>query len=271
MKNYNVNVIYRILIIALFTISFSSCSLFSAAGFSSKGLPHSNVKGELISTISNSTTNIDHSVWHTLLQKYVNEKGLVNYEGFKKDKNVLNNYIKMLANHKPNNGWSVQEQLAYYINIYNAYTIKLIIENYPVKSIKNIDGAWTKEFVSIGNKQISLGAIENSILRRMNEPRIHFAICFATISSPRLLNEAYTADAINEQLEYATRSFINSDKNNIKAESANLSRIFDWYSGDFTRGSITLGEYINRYSDIRMKNWNNISFKDYNWNLNKQP
>ena len=269
MKNFNL--LKRILIMAIFPIGLSSCALFSAAGFSSKGLPHTNVKGELISTISNTSTNIDHSTWHNLLQKYVDEKGLVNYEGFKKDRKAFDKYIKMLSENKPNQTWSVQEQISYYINAYNANTVKLVLDNYPLKSVQSIDGATTKEFVSMGTKQISLGALENSILRRMNEPRVNFAICKAAISSPRLLNEAYTADAINEQLEYATRSFINSPKNSIKPESAQLSRLFDWYSGDFTGGSITIGEYINRYSDVKMKNWNNISFKEYNWSLNKQP
>ncbi|WBL22848.1 MULTISPECIES: DUF547 domain-containing protein [unclassified Zunongwangia] len=266
----NLIMLKRITITAIFSIGLSGCALFSAAGFSSKGLPHNNVKGELISTSSNSSVNIDHSGWHNLLQKHVNEKGLVDYEGFKKDRKALDKYIKMLADNKPDNSWSIQEQLAYYINTYNANTVRLILDNYPVKSIKKIDGAWTKEFVSMGNKQISLGAIENSILRRMKEPRIHFAINCASISCPRLLNEAYTASAINEQLEYATRTFINSDKNIIKKESAQLSRIFDWYSGDFTVKGNTLGEYINQYSNVKMKNWNNISFKEYNWNLNKQ-
>ncbi|HAJ82762.1 DUF547 domain-containing protein [Zunongwangia profunda] len=268
MKNYIL--LKRILIMAIFPIGLSSCALFSAAGFSSKGLPHTNVKGELISTISNTSTNIDHSTWHNLLQKYVDEKGMVNYKGFKNDRKAFDKYIKMLSENRPDHTWSVQEQLSYYINAYNANTVKLVLDNYPLKSVQSIDGATTKEFVSMGTKQISLGALENSILRRMNEPRVNFAICKAAISSPRLLNEAYTADAINEQLEYATRSFINSPKNIIKPESAQLSRLFDWYSGDFTGGSITIGEYINRYSEVKMKNWNNISFKEYNWNLNEK-
>ena len=195
---------------------------------------------------------------------------MVNYKGFKNDRKAFDKYIKMLSENRPDHTWSVQEQLSYYINAYNANTVKLVLDNYPLKSVQSIDGATTKEFVSMGTKQISLGALENSILRRMNEPRVNFAICKAAISSPRLLNEAYTADAINEQLEYATRSFINSPKNIIKPESAQLSRLFDWYSGDFTGGSITIGEYINRYSEVKMKNWNNISFKEYNWNLNEK-
>ena len=206
MKNYIL--LKRILIMAIFPIGLSSCALFSAAGFSSKGLPHTNVKGELISTISNTSTNIDHSTWHNLLQKYVDEKGMVNYKGFKNDRKAFDKYIKMLSENRPDHTWSIQEQLSYYINAYNANTVKLVLDNYPLKSVQSIDGATTKEFVSMGTKQISLGALENSILRRMNEPRVNFAICKAAISSPRLLNEAYTADAINEQLEYATRSFI---------------------------------------------------------------
>ena len=73
----------------------------------------------------------------------------------------------MLSENRPDHTWSVQEQLSYYINAYNANTVKLVLDNYPLKSVQSIDGATTKEFVSMGTKQISLGALENSILRRM--------------------------------------------------------------------------------------------------------
>lgn len=99
----------------------------------------------------------------------------------------------MLSAQAPDKTWSVQELLAYYINLYNAYTVDLILKNYPVKSIKDLNGPWTKAIVPIGDIRMSLGGIENSILRKMNEPRIHFALNCASVSCPKLLNEAYSA------------------------------------------------------------------------------
>ena len=107
----------------------------------------------------------------------------------------------MLSENEPTEVWSVQELLAYYINTYNAYTVNLILDNYPLKSIKDISGPWTKAIIPIGDNKLSLGGLENGILRKMNEPRIHFAINCASYSCPKLLNEAFTASRIDEQLE----------------------------------------------------------------------
>jgi hypothetical protein len=120
-----------------------------------------------------------------------------------------------LSENKPDKKWSVQEQLAYYINTYNAYTLNLILDNYPVKSIRDLDGPWTKAIVPVGDVMMSLAGIENSLLRKMNEPRIHFAINCASFSCPKLLNETFTAGKINEQLERVTLNFINSEKNEL--------------------------------------------------------
>ena len=259
--------LYVALIAALF---LSSCNLISSAGLSSKGLPTNEAPEELPSTTANSEVNVDHSEWNTLLEKHVSSEGLVDYKGFMKDRAQLNGYLSKLSAMKPTKDWSVQEQLAYYINIYNAYTVDLILNNYPTKSIKDIDGPWTKDIVPIGDVKISLGGIENSILRKMNEPRIHFAINCASISCPKLLNEAYTASKINEQLDRVTKEFVNSDKNEISKNSAKLSSIFDWYKKDFTEDGKTVLDYVNKYSDVKVDAGTSVTYKDYNWNLNEQ-
>lgn len=259
------------LYIALLTNLFlSSCNLISSAGLSSKGLPASETSVELRSATANSAVNVDHSEWNTLLKKHVSSEGLVDYKGFMKDRAQLNAYLSKLSKLKPTKDWSTQEQLAYYINIYNAYTVDLILNNYPTKSIKDISGNWTKEFVTIRDVEISLGGIENSILRKMNEPRIHFAINCASISCPKLLNEAFTAAKINEQLDRVTKEFVNSDKNEISKNSAKLSSIFDWYKRDFTENGETLIDYVNKYSNIKVQTGTAITYKEYNWNLNEQ-
>ena len=105
----------------------------------------------------------------------------------------------------------------------------------------------------------------------MNDARIHFAINCASISCPKLLNEAYTAGKINEQLDKVTREFINSDKNDISATNAKVSSIFDWYKKDFiTTETPTIIDYINKYSTTKIKAGTPVTYKDYNWSLNKQ-
>lgn len=261
----------RIIILAVVALSLQSCNLLSAAGLSSAGQPTKEVPEDLTSTTANSAVNVDHSEWNMLLKAHVNSDGLVNYDGFKKDKIKLDAYLKKLSAYNPDNKWSVQELLAYYINLYNAYTVNLILDNYPTKSIKDIDGAWTKAIVPVGNRKLSLGGIENGILRKMNDARIHFAINCASISCPKLMNEAYTAGKINEQLEKAANEFINSDKNDISANSVKLSSIFDWYQKDFkTTKTPTIIDYINTYSKTKVKAGTPVSYKDYNWSLNKQ-
>ena len=263
---------------ALTAMAFSleSCSLLSAAGLSSQGQPIKQV-GEDTSDASISMDNaeitpqVDHSSWDTLLKKYVADDGLVDYEGFQQDEPALRIYLQMLSENPPTDEWSVQELLAYYINTYNAYTVALILENYPVKSIKDINGPWTRGIVPIGKKNLSLGGLENGILRKMNEPRIHFAINCASISCPKLLNEAFTAQKMEEQLDRATREFILGDKNELSENEVRLSSIFDWYAKDFeVNGKQDVLGYINSYVPVKISEEAKVSYKEYNWNLNEQ-
>lgn len=257
--------------LAFIVFNLSGCNLTAAAGIGSQGQPIKEVGDKLTSTTANSAVNLDHSAWDKLLKKYVNDEGFVDYEGFKSDQNKLEAYLANLSKTVPNDDWSVQELLAYYINLYNAATVKLILDNYPTNSIKDINGAFTKSFIKIGDKELSLGAIENGILRKMNEPRIHFAINCASFSCPKLMNEAFTAARINEQLEKVTREFINSHQNDISANNPKLSKIFDFYTSDFKiDGKTDLIGYINQYSTTKMNPNATYSFKEYDWNLNDQ-
>jgi len=263
--------VLKIAVIILITTTFHSCALFSAAGISSQGQPVKKVLLPLQSTTNASAVNVDHSQWDALLKKYVDNDGLVNYKGFKKDEVALDNYLMMLSSQQPTKQWSVQELLAYYINLYNAYTVDLIVDNYPVKSIKDINGPWIRGIVPVGKNKLSLGGIENGVLRKMGEPRIHFAINCASISCPNLLNEAYTASKINEQLDKATQNFINGDKNELTANNPKLSSIFDWYAKDYTmNGEANVIAYINQYSDVKISPNTALEYLEYNWNLNEQ-
>jgi hypothetical protein len=242
--------------------------LLSIAGLNGKGLPTKIVKGSLAYSPAISAIHINHSEWTVLLKKYVTDEGQVDYKGFMQDKTKLDDYLMALSKQVPTNDWKVQEQLAYYINLYNAQTVDLILRNYPLKSIKDIDGPWTNDFIKIGAKELSLGALEHSILRKMNEPRIHFAINCASASCPKLLNEAFTPEKLEEQLEKVTIGFINSDNNTISNDKLELSRIFKWYKGDFKNGELI--QYINPYTDVKIDFKAKIKYKEYDWSLNDQ-
>lgn len=213
--------------------------------------------------------SIDHKQWNDLLQKHVSNKGNVDYKGFKKDAASLQSYLNLLSKNLPEKSWSKDAVLAYWINTYNAYTVKLILDNYPVKSIKKIDNPWDKEFFTLGTKKYSLGEIEHKILRKMNEPRIHFAINCASYSCPNLLNEAYTEKSMQSQLESAAKSFINDKtKNSITPNKIEISSIFDWFTGDFKKEG-TLIDFLNKYSTVTIAKNAKITYKEYNWNLNE--
>lgn len=210
-----------------------------------------------------------HNDWNTLLQKHVAENGDVDYVAFSKDSKLLDNYLKLLAKKPPAKNWTKNEKLAYYINLYNAGTVKLILENYPVKSIKDINSPWGKKRVKIGKRKFSLGSLEHNILRKMNEPRIHFAINCASYSCPKLLNRAFIAEKMEQQLNTMTKDFISDTKRNrITNKKVELSKIFKWYKSDFTVNRSLL-EFINQYTDLKISNSLDIDYIEYNWSLNE--
>jgi hypothetical protein len=259
-----------VLQILLIVFAVQGCNLLSAAGYDPQGQPVKKVTDKQTHQIELDSTVIDHSQWDALLKKHVGDDGLVNYKRFLNDQDKLEVYLEHLAQNPPDNSWNVQELLAYYINLYNAHTINLILENYPLKSIKDLNGPWTTSFIRVGNEKLTLGGVENSILRKMNEPRIHFAINCASFSCPDLLNEAYQASTIEEQLERVTYSFINGPKNEINEDHIKLSKIFKWYKKDYKlNGQKDLIAYVNQYSTVKINPNTKIEFKEYNWDLNE--
>lgn len=221
------------------------------------------------STIENTVDdNITHNRWNTLLQKNVSKDGTVNYKAFQKDSKELQSYLEELSLKVPNKSWSKNATLAYWINAYNAFTVKLIIDNMPLKSIKDISNPWGKKFISLANKKYSLEEIEHEILRKMDEPRIHFAINCASFSCPNLLNSAYTEAKLEQQLTAISKSFVNDkSKNSITANKIEISKIFDWFGGDFKKDGSVI-EFLNRYSSTKINARAKLTYKDYNWSLN---
>ncbi len=223
----------------------------------------------------------DHSAFDKLLKKHVNEKGQVNYKGFKADEKEFNQYLAQLSKSAPAAAWSKQEQMAYWINAYNAYTIRLILDHYPVQSIKDIGSKikipfvttpWAAKFFSIGGKKMSLDEIEHGTLRKkFNDPRIHFALVCASVSCPSLRNEAYTAAKLDKQLDDQGENFVsNPAKNKVSKSSAQLSKYFDWYKGDWNQNGQSVVKWVNKYSKTKLDANAKIDFLDYNWNLNEQ-
>jgi Protein of unknown function, DUF547 len=226
---------------------------------------------------------IDHSLFTALLKKHVDAKGMVNYKGMKADEDKLKIYLTQLAENEPDKTWKNDEKLAYWINAYNAFTIKLILDHYnngKLKSIKDIgsiikiprisDG-WSIKNIKIGERELSLNNIENDIIRpEFKEARIHFALVCAAKSCPKLRNEAYEAKTLQAQLEDQTRDFLNDPtKNQISAKSAKITPLFDWYAGDFTTKRSVIA-WLNLYAKTKVNTDASISFMDYDWKLNAQ-
>lgn len=226
-------------------------------------------KTETKNRSSSTQKAINHSAFTALLKKYVSKDGVVNYKGFKKDQSKLQTYITSLSEHMPTDNSSKNEKLSYWINAYNAMTIDLILQNYPLKSIKDIRSPWEQELWTLGGKKYDLETIEHEILRKMNEPRIHFAINCASFSCPPLLNEAFTAEKLERQLTQVTKAFLaDSRRNTITANTLEISKIFKWFSKDFKQNG-SLIDFLNRYSDIKINGNAKKNYKEYDWNLNE--
>ena len=215
-----------------------------------------------------------HSVWDALLKEHVNADGLVDYKGFAKDRHMLDKYIAVLSSNHPENSWSKNEQMAYWINAYNAFTVKLILDNYPLESIRDIKAEkspWDIPFIRIEEKTYDLNTIENGILRKdFKDARIHAAVNCASWSCPKLWGEAFAPSRLDQQLDAAMRAFVNDPvRNQVRENSASLSRLFQWYSSDFTDEAGSIQAYINRYSKVKISTEGKISYLDYNWQLNE--
>ena len=210
-----------------------------------------------------------HNIWDGLLKKHVSSTGKVNYTGFKKDKQQLDAYLALLSENAPKSNASRNDQIAFWINAYNAFTVDLIIDNYPISSILKLDDGktWHVKRITIGGKKYALNDIEKNILiGRFKEGRIHFAINCAAQSCPPLKNKAWNGKTLNADLDRASKDFINNSKyNQFAKKTAKLSRIFEWYSADF--GDVTT--FINKYANTPIGKKTKVSYNEYDWDLNK--
>lgn len=222
----------------------------------------------------------DHSTWNSLLQKNVSPDGKVNYKGFIADQKNLDAYLTNLSNSPVDASWTINEQKAFLINAYNAFTVKLITQYYPIESIKDIgpktqipfvNTTWDIKFIRYGEDSVDLNFIEHGLLRKnYNDPRIHFALVCASQSCPILLNAAYTADQLDEQLNQQAKVFLqDTTRNRIDVKRPQLSKIFDWYAMDFKIGKATVIDYINQFSPVKIDKKAEVTYLEYSWKLNE--
>lgn len=215
------------------------------------------------------------SIFDSLLQKNVDKAGRVDYQSLKNNETLLDNYLAYIQNNEPTKDWSSNKKKAFWINTYNAYTIKIILNNYPLKSIRDIkiDGktAWKIPFVKVGQKRYTLDQIEHKILRKkFNDPRIHVGINCASVSCPRLWNFAFTEDNIASSLDNLMKEFINNTtRNKISKNNLEISEIFNWFSKDFMKNG-TIINYLNTYAAIKISEKASIKYLTYDWSLNKK-
>lgn len=226
---------------------------------------------------------VDHSAFDTLLAKYVAEDG-VRYRAWHdsaEDRQALKDYVDMLAASRPGSLPRYQA-LAFWLNAYNAVTLDLVLDHYPVKSIKDIKSLkalgspWRIQRITVEGRELSLNEIENDIIRkRWREPRVHFALNCASVSCPPLRAGAYSAPGLHEQLEEQTAAFLADGKTTYVDEKGrlHLSQIFQWYGGDFEQENSTVVDWVRPYvpalaklpPDAKVK----VEFGSYDWRLNE--
>lgn len=206
----------------------------------------------LLTGAASAFAGFDHTLFTAVLETYVNAEGDVDYPALKKSRAGLDAYIQSVEAVRPSdfNGWNEAEQIASMINAYNAKTLQVVIDHYPIKphwkanmlkhplGIRHIDKAWDRFLIRAGGRSLSLNEIEHEVLRKnYREPRVHMALVCASISCPNLRREAYTGDRLAQQLDEQTRQFLASSSKGFRLDAAKgivwVSALFNWFSRDF--------------------------------------
>ena len=232
-----------------------------------------------------SKVTIDHSLWNRLLDKHLHagEDGLnrFDYSGLKKEGLAdLRTYLDQLQAVKPEK-LSRNEQFAFWTNLYNAKTVDVVAEHYPVESIRDIrltsflfPGPWKEDVVKVSGVDLSLDDIEHQIMRPIwRDPRIHYAVNCASVGCPNLLKEAYTGATVETMLDRAARGYINSPRG-VRFDGKDIvaSSLFDWYASDFGGSTQRILVHIRKYADPvladRLAGATSISDYEYDWALN---
>jgi hypothetical protein len=230
-----------------------------------------------------------HAAWNGWLKEFASVSGAtttVNYKAAKAKRGGLDKYLAgcEAVSRKEFDGWKEPDRMAFLINMYNAETVRLIVDNYPVKSIKDLgslfSSPWKKKFFKLFGEEQNLDGIEHGMLRKdWSEPRVHFAVVCASKGCPQLRGEAYTGGRLEAQLEDQAVKFLHDKGKNrydAKENKFFLSKIFDWYGGDFVKKAGSVQAFVTprmaAASDDRAKMAKaDLSFNDYDWTLNETP
>ncbi len=235
-----------------------------------------------------STKIIDHKFWQLFISKYVvppvEGLSLVKYARVTpNDHLLLKKYILTLANINIKN-YNRNEQLAYWLNLYNALVIKLILEHYPIKTIQELNlspglfssGPWNAKIVQISNFNLSLNDIKNKIIRAIwNDTRTLYALCNSSIGGPNISNQAYNSLQLSEQLNQASYNFINSPRGvQITQNKLLVSKLFEWYEEDFGGTKQDVIKHLKLFAKPHLKKklelFKTINNYNYNWHLNSK-
>ncbi len=251
----------------------------------------------LVAGAAPASATVDHEIWDGLLRDHVRD-GKVAYRAIARERDEFEAYLEQLGatDREALLSAGANEQMAFWINAYNAYTVKLILDNYPLSSIYDVTPLWRRalgespfnlEFIPLGHlhppaipsRMLSLEDIEHGILRKhWREPRIHFAVVCASRGCPKLRAAAYSGDELDEQLDAVARIYLaDTDKNRYDAgrHTLEVSSIFKWFREDFEHGQ-SLAAYITRFMPpdsahalATDKRPPQIEFLDYDWSLNE--
>jgi hypothetical protein len=223
-----------------------------------------------------------HELFDQVLQEYVNSQGRVNYAGLKNNPGTLESYLDLLAVNAPSDKATFQTGLAFWINAYNALTIKGVLDHYPTTSVRKIKlfgGFFSRIKFQVGGRSYTLDNIEHDIIRsEFGDPRIHFALVCASLGCPILENRSFVPETLEERLDNATANFINNPEK-VRLDRENrvlyLSQIFEWYAEDFedTHDSVInfISEYLPEVDAAFLKGKEvQIQYVQYDWSLNAQ-
>lgn len=230
---------------------------------------------------------VDHGVWDQFLKAYVktDRNGLnrIDYGSIKKpDIAALGGYIEMLEK-TPVSDLDRSEQMAFWINAYNAVTVRVIITHYPVKSIRDIDlgsgffsdGPWDAKMMAVEGEKLSLNDIEHRILRPIwKDPRIHYAVNCASIGCPNIQQSAFTGALVESMLEDGATEFVNAARNVVVNNGkVSTSKIYSWFEDDFGGSQAGVIKHLRIYANQdlynKLKSVTRVTDYTYDWSLNR--
>jgi hypothetical protein len=208
-------------------------------------------------------------MWDHLLKTYVNERGQVNFEAWHASPELLQSFMKEARYVAPERIEANAAQKAYWINLYNASMIELIIENYPIYSMEQIKDQWDRDVVQVEGIGFSINDIREVLRREFEDPRIHAALYNGAISSPGLHRTVFTASNVDDELDKAMEKFLNNDMLNMLDGPGyvEISKIFEWYRSDFGKTDQQLINFLNRFSNFEIPEGTHVEFRPYDWKL----